>query len=164
MCELLELGLGFSPELTVYENVTLYAAVLGYPRRDGQARVERAIAFAELERFRDAKLKSLSTGMVMRLGFATALQADSDVILLDESSPSGTRNSSASVWLPSSSSQRHKTVVLVSHDLSDVRQFCDRVVLFDAGRVVATGAPDAVIPRYLHLIGTAASPEAAAVE
>ena len=165
MCELLELGLGFSPELTVYENVTLYAAVLGYPRRDGQARVERAIAFAELERFRDAKLKSLTTGMVMRLGFATALQADSDVILLDEILAVGDEEFQRKCLATFIEfRKRHKTVVLVSHDLSDVRQFCDRVVLFDAGRVVATGAPDAVIPRYLHLIGTAASPEAAAVE
>ncbi len=84
MSALLELGLGFSPELTVQENVELYAAVLGYPRREVKRRVEEAIDFAGLERFRDAKLKNLSTGMRARLGFATALQAESDIMLLDE--------------------------------------------------------------------------------
>ena len=81
---LLELGLGFSPELTVHENVELYGAVLGYPRKEISWRVNAAIEFAELERFRDTKLKNLSTGMCMRLGFATALQAESDITLLDE--------------------------------------------------------------------------------
>ena len=84
MSALLELGLGFSAELTVRENVELYAAVLGYPRREVKRRVEEAIQFAGLERFRDAKLKNLSTGMRARLGFATALQAESDILLLDE--------------------------------------------------------------------------------
>jgi lipopolysaccharide transport system ATP-binding protein len=81
---LLELGLGFNNELTVRENVELYAAVLGYPRREVHRRVDAAIDFADLERFRDAKLKNLSTGMRARLGFATALQAESDILLLDE--------------------------------------------------------------------------------
>ena len=84
MSALLELGLGFSAELTVRENVELYAAVLGYPRREVARRVDAAIEFAGLERFRDAKLKNLSTGMRARLGFATALQAESDIMLLDE--------------------------------------------------------------------------------
>src|SRR4030095_17198317 len=81
---LLELGLGFSTELAVRENVELYAAVLGYPRKEVTRRVEEAIRFAGLDRFRDAKLKNLSTGMRARLGFATALQAESEILLLDE--------------------------------------------------------------------------------
>jgi len=154
MCELLELGLGFSPELTVRENVALYAAVLGYPRRDLNARIDAAIAFAELERFRDAKLKSLSTGMALRLGFATALQADSDIILLDEILAVGDEAFQHKCLATFEEfKERRKTVVLVSHDLNQVRRFCDQVVLFDAGRVASIGAPDDVIARYHVLLG-----------
>jgi lipopolysaccharide transport system ATP-binding protein len=154
MCELLELGLGFSPELTVRENVALYAAVLGYPRRDLNQRIDAAIAFAELERFRDAKLKSLSTGMALRLGFATALQADSDIILLDEILAVGDEAFQHKCLATFEEfKERRKTVVLVSHDLNQVRRFCDQVVLFDAGRVASIGAPDDVIARYHVLLG-----------
>lgn len=149
MCELLELGLGFSPELTVHENVALYAAVLGYPRSEVAARVDSAIAFAELERFRDAKLKNLSTGMAMRLGFATALQANSEIILLDEILAVGDeafQRKCIDTFM--GFKRQHKTVVLVSHDLDAVRRFCDRVILFDAGHIVASGDPSSVIDRY----------------
>jgi lipopolysaccharide transport system ATP-binding protein len=159
MCELLELGLGFSPELTVHENVALYAAVLGYPRRDVAARVDSAIQFAELERFRDAKLKNLSTGMALRLGFATALQADSDIILLDEILAVGDeefQHKCLDTFVDFK--RRRKTVVLVSHDLHEVQRFCDRVVLFDAGHIVASGSPVDVIARYHALVEQAPAP------
>jgi lipopolysaccharide transport system ATP-binding protein len=156
MCELLELGLGFSPELTVCENVALYAAILGYPRRQLQARMEQAIRFAELERFRDAKLKSLSTGMCMRLGFATAVQADSDILLLDEILAVGDADFQRKCLQMFVDLKRQgKTIVLVSHDLDQVRQFCDHVILFDAGHVVARGDPEQVIARYLDLVSRA---------
>jgi len=153
MCELLELGLGFSPELTVHENVALYAAVLGYPRREVAARVESAIRFAELGRFRDAKLKNLSTGMALRLGFATALQADSDIILLDEILAVGDEEfQQKCLETFENFKQQRKTVVLVSHDLKEVRRFCDRVVLINAGRIVAVGSADDMIERYHALV------------
>ncbi|OFV89221.1 MAG: hypothetical protein A3J75_07740 [Acidobacteria bacterium RBG_16_68_9] len=162
MCELLELGLGFSPELTVRENVTLYASILGYPRRQLAARVKQAIKFAELDRFRDAKLKNLSTGMCMRLGFATALQADSDILLLDEILAVGDAEfQQKCLGTFVELKQQRKTIVLVSHDLDQVRRFCDDVVLFDAGRVVARGAPEAVIERYLQLLVPSPSPRQA---
>ena len=153
MFELLELGLGFSPELTVQENVALYAAVLGYPRRQVAARIDSAIAFAELERFRDAKLKNLSTGMALRLGFATALQADTDIILLDEILAVGDeefQRKCLDTFIDFK--RRKKTVVLVSHDLTEVRRFCDRVVLFDAGHIIATGSAEEMIARYHALV------------
>jgi len=81
---LLELGLGFQHELSVRENVELYGAVLGYSRASMARRIDEVIAFAGLERFRDAKLKNLSSGMMVRLAFSTALRADADTVLLDE--------------------------------------------------------------------------------
>lgn len=163
MCELLELGLGFNPELTVYENVTLYAAILGYPRHEWEERVERAIQFAELDRFRDAKLKNLSTGMCVRLGFATAVQADSDILLLDEILAVGDADFQAKcIELFLDLKRQGKTIVLVSHDLEQVRRFCDDVVLFDAGRIVDRGDPQEMIARYLDLVGQSQHPAVSA--
>lgn len=158
MCELLELGLGFSLELTVRENVALYASILGYPRRDLTRRVEEAIAFAELTRFRDAKLKSLSTGMCVRLGFATALQADCDILLLDEILAVGDAAFQKKCLDTFADLKRSgKTIVLVTHDMAQVERFCDRVALLDQGRVVASGEPREMIERYNALTATQAT-------
>jgi ABC-type polysaccharide/polyol phosphate transport system ATPase subunit len=159
---LLELGLGFSAELTVRENVSLYAAVLGYPRREARARIEQAIDFADLQRFRDAKLKNLSTGMRMRLGFATALQAHSDVMLLDEILAVGDADfQEKCLRVFADLKRRAGTVVLVTHDLGAVQRFCDRAILLDGGLAVAGGDPDMVIARYLDLVGQRTLPPAA---
>jgi ABC-type polysaccharide/polyol phosphate transport system ATPase subunit len=161
MSALLELGLGFSPELTVRENVELYAALLGYPRREQRRRVAEAIEFAGLERFRDAKLKNLSTGMRARLGFSTALRAESDIMLLDEILAVGDADFQLKCLdVFEDLKQRGRTIVLVSHDLSQVRRFCDRALWLDAGRIAAEGDPDAVIAAYLKSIRAAPRPSA----
>jgi ABC-type polysaccharide/polyol phosphate transport system ATPase subunit len=154
MSALLELGLGFSNELTVRENVELYAAVLGYPRREAAKRVEAAIEFAGLDRFRDAKLKNLSTGMRARLGFATALQAESDILLLDEIRAVGDADFQLKCLdVFEQFKQQRRTIVLVTHGLDQVRRFCDRAVWLEKGRIAAVGEPDAVIPQYLERVG-----------
>ncbi|MEO8601015.1 MAG: ABC transporter ATP-binding protein [bacterium] len=165
MSALLELGLGFSSELTVRENVELYAAVLGYPRREVQQRVDEAISFAGLGRFQDAKLKNLSTGMRARLGFATALQSESDIMLLDEILAVGDADfqlKCLSVF--EDFKRRRKTMLLVSHDLGQVQRFCDEAVWLREGRVAAVGDPDAVIAEYLKTVGAEAAAVAAAKE
>jgi len=146
---LLELGLGFNQELTVHENVALYAAVLGYPRRQMARRVDEAIAFAELERFRDAKLKSLSSGMLVRLAFATALRADADILLLDEVLAVGDarfQRKCVDVFLQLKG--QRKTIVLVSHDLAAVQRFCERVFWLDHGTVAKEGEASEVVSYY----------------
>lgn len=156
MSALLELGLGFSPELTVRENVELYAALLGYPRRELRRRVEAAIEFADLDRFRDAKLKNLSTGMVMRLGFAAALQSESDILLLDEILAVGdARFQRKCLAVFHDLKRRGKTILLVSHDLMQIRRFCDSAVLLAEGRCVLQSDPDTVIQRYLESVAQA---------
>lgn len=153
MSALLELGLGFSPELTVRENVELYAAVLGYPRREIKERIEAAITFAELERFRDAKLKNLSTGMRARLGFATALQAECDILLLDEILAVGDESfqrKCIDVFLDLK--RRRRTIILVTHDLHTVAALCDYAIYIDAGCVAAAGPPEMAIAQYLGSI------------
>ena len=154
MSALLELGLGFSAELTVRENVELYAAVLGYPRREAQRRVDEAIEFAGLDRFRDAKLKNLSTGMRARLGFATALQAESDILMLDEILAVGDADFQLKCLnVFEDLKRRRKTMVLVSHDLGQVQRFCDEAVWLNKGVVGARGDPDRVIAEYLKTVG-----------
>ena len=158
---LLELGLGFNNELTVRENVELYAAVLGYPRGEVHRRVDAAIDFAGLERFRDAKLKNLSTGMRARLGFATALQAESDILLLDEILAVGDADFSLKCLRVFDELKRQRrTMVLVTHDLGQVQRLCDEAVWLQAGRIAAAGDPDDVIRAYIATVGTGAAPTA----
>jgi ABC-type polysaccharide/polyol phosphate transport system ATPase subunit len=150
LAPLLELGLGFQNELTVRENVALYGAVLGYPRADMDRRVDAAIAFAELEQFRDAKLKSLSSGMLARLAFATALRADADVMLLDEVLAVGDAHFQQKCFAAFAElHRRRRTIVLVSHDLMSVQRFCERVYWFERGRLIMEGSAQHVINMYL---------------
>jgi ABC-type polysaccharide/polyol phosphate transport system ATPase subunit len=161
MSALLELGLGFSTELTVRENVELYAAVLGYPRKEVTRRVEEAIRFAGLDRFRDAKLKNLSTGMRARLGFSTALQAESEILLLDEILAVGDADFQLKCLdVFENFKHERRTVVLVTHALAQVQRFCDRALLLEQGRIKADGDPDAVVPIYLQSV---TQPEMAAL-
>jgi len=149
---LLELGLGFNNELTVHENVALYGAVLGYPRKEMARRVNEAIAFAELERFRDAKLKNLSSGMLVRLGFATALRADADILLLDEVLAVGdARFQAKCVDVFMELKRQRKTIVLVSHDLIAVQRFCEQVFWLDGGRLAKAGGAAEVVNYYLYI-------------
>lgn len=153
---LLELGLGFHQELSVRENVALYGAVLGYPRAEMARRIDEVIAFAELEEFRDAKLKSLSSGMMVRLAFATAIRADADILLLDEVMAVGDAQFQRKCIETFEALQRDKkTIVLVSHDLASVQRFCDRAFWLDRGRVVMSGDPAEVVQTYLTVMKTA---------
>ena len=147
---LLELGLGFQQELSVRENVELYGSVLGYSRSAMARKVDEAIAFAGLERFRDAKLKSLSSGMMVRLAFATALRADADTLLLDEVMAVGDAQFQRKcIDVFHGLKRQRKTIVLVSHDLHAVQRFCDHVYWLDKGRLMMGGEAAEVVQHYL---------------
>lgn len=147
---LLELGIGFHPELTLRENIALYGAILGLPREGMPQRIEEVLAFAELERFRDAKLKNLSSGMIMRLAFATALRADADILLFDEVLAVGDAHfQQKCITVFEDLKRRRKTIVFVSHDLSTAQRFCDRIYWIDKGRLVMEGDPVQVASMYL---------------
>ena len=149
---LLELGLGFHQELTARENVALYGTVLGYPRAELDRRIDEVIAFAELERFRDAKLKNLSSGMVMRLAFATALRAEADILLLDEVMAVGdARFQQKCIEVFAELKRKKKTIILVTHDLSAVRRFCERAFWLDKGRLAMSGDATHVVSMYIAI-------------
>jgi ABC-type polysaccharide/polyol phosphate transport system ATPase subunit len=156
---LLELGAGFSPELTGRENVYLNASLHGVPRDVVHARFDAIVAFAELERFIDMPVRTYSSGMYMRLGFAVAVHLDPEIVLVDEAFAVGDAHFQRKCLHTIREIQRAgKTIVLVSHDLQLVERLCTEAVLLQQGRVVAAGPPAAVIGRYHELdMGDAAA-------
>lgn len=147
---LLELGAGFHPDLTGRENVFLNAALLGIPREDVRKRMDHIIEFSGLRDFIDMPVKNYSSGMYVRLGFAVAVELDPDVLLVDEVLAVGDLAFQMKCFDRIRDIQkRGKTILLVSHDLVAVEQFCDDVKLLHQGRMVAEGNPSDVILTYL---------------
>ena len=152
LAPLLELGLGFHNELSARENVSLYGTILGYPTSELEERVAAVIEFAELDRFRDAKLKSFSSGMVARLAFATALLADADILLLDEVLAVGDARFQQKCFEAFGTlKKQRRTIVLVSHDLGSVQRFCDHVFWLDEGKLVMDGPAEDVVRNYMEI-------------
>jgi ABC-type polysaccharide/polyol phosphate transport system ATPase subunit len=148
----IELGVGFNPELTALDNVVVNAALLGMPRAEAIARFPAIIEFAELERFVDLKLKNYSSGMQVRLGFASMIQAEADIYLVDEVLAVGDARFQEKCFDTFRRLKREgRTVVFVTHDLASVERFCDRVVLLEQGEVVADDEPHGVILTYREL-------------
>ena len=145
----LELGVGFHPELTAVENVYLYGAIMGMNRKEMDGKIDSIFEFAELERFRDAKLKNFSSGMYMRLAFATAISTDPDVLLLDEVLAVGDEAFQKKCHDKMDEYRRNgKTIVFVSHALGVVEEMCKRSILLTKGLVKSEGYSEKVIYDY----------------
>ena len=153
---LLELGAGFDPELSGRENIFLNGAMLGHSRRYMERRFAEIVAFAGLEEFIDAPLRTYSTGMVARLGFSIATDVEPDVLLIDEVLSVGDVEFQAKcVERMNRFRELGVTFVLVSHALPTVQELCTRVVWIEGGRVQADGPPAEVIAAFT---GQAAAP------
>jgi ABC-type polysaccharide/polyol phosphate transport system ATPase subunit len=147
---LLELGAGFDPELTGRENVFLNGAILRRSRKEMQERFADIVAFAELEAFIDAPLRTYSTGMVARLGFAVATDCDPDVLLVDEVLSVGDIEFQHKCLRRIEEFRaRGATLVLVSHSLHSVTEICRRAIWIDAGRVVTDGPSADVVDAFV---------------
>lgn len=147
---LLELGAGFHPDLSGRENVFLNAAVLGIPREDIARRMDHIIEFSGLHDFIDMPVKNYSSGMYVRLGFAVAVETNPEILLVDEVLAVGDLAFQLKCLERIRDFQkRGKTILLVTHDLVSVEQFCDEVKLIHHGRLVAQGNPSDVILSYL---------------
>ncbi len=145
----LELGVGFNPELTAEENVRLYGAVMGMSRKEIESRFDDIFEFAELERFRQMKLKNFSSGMYMRLAFATATATDPEILLIDEVLAVGDEAFQRKCYDKMNEFKMDgKTIVLVTHDLDTVRRFCDSAILLEHGRIGSMGNGEKVIDEY----------------
>ncbi len=146
----LSLGVGFHHELTAEENLYLYGAILGIPRRDITRRMSDILRFADVERFRNMKLKNFSSGMVSRLAFALMIETDSDILLLDEIFAVGDKD-----FIPQSFAvleaykKAGKTIVLASHNLALIESYCHKTMLLSEGKLEAFGNTKDVIARYV---------------
>ncbi len=150
---LLELGTGFHPELSGRENIFLYGSVLGLRRAEMARRFDDIVAFSELERFIDIPVKFYSSGMYVRLAFATAINVSADVLLVDEVLAVGDQRFQARCLDYINSLKRQGvTILMVSHDLDSVRNLCDRAIWLDKGRLVASGVTDVVVDKYVQQV------------
>src|SRR5712664_2139410 len=147
---LIELGAGFHPEISGRENVFINGIMLGLTRREIARRFDEIVGFAELEEFIDAPVKTYSSGMYLRLGFAVAINVNPDVLLVDEVLAVGDEGFTHKCLDKFAEFKRsNKTILLVTHALSLVERFCDDAVLLDAGRKQAEGDPKRVVGAYL---------------
>ena len=147
---LIELGAGFHPEISGRENVFINGIMLGLSKREVARRFDEIVEFAELEAFIDAPVKTYSSGMYMRLGFAVAIHVDPDVLLVDEVLAVGDEGFTHKCLDKFAEFKRRgKTILLVTHSLGLVERFCDEALWLDEGRLRAIGDPKRVIDTYI---------------
>jgi ABC-2 type transport system ATP-binding protein len=152
MAPFIELGVGFNPELTARENVVLNGVLMGLTRRDARRRLDAVIDFAELHEFVDLKLKNYSSGMMVRLAFAIMVQADADIMLIDEVLAVGDAAFAQKCMDVFYDRRRAgKTVVLVTHDMATVQGLCHRAMLLHEGELRYIGSPEDAALRYYRL-------------
>lgn len=138
---LLELGAGFDKQYTGTENIYLYGAVLGYSKKFVQERFDEIVDFSGLRSFIDIPVKNYSSGMRSRLGFAIATQVDPDILILDEVLAVGDKDfHEKSEQKILEMMDRGATVLFVSHSMEQVERICNKAILLENGRIVASGS------------------------
>jgi len=150
---LLELGVGFEPELSASDNIYLNGLLLGISRRYIEEKFNEIVNFAEVENFVDQKLKNFSSGMKMRLAFSIAMHATADVFLIDEIFAVGDYSFQQKSLAIFKNKLKNKTVVFVSHDLDQLKQHCHKILWLDKGYIKEIGQPEEVINRYMKSDG-----------
>ena len=153
----IELGIGFNPELTGRENVFMNGAILGLTHKEVVQKYDEIVAFAELKKFMDQKLKNYSSGMQVRLAFSIAIQAHNDILLIDEVLAVGDAAFQRKCYeIFKDIRQSNKTVIFVSHDMGAIKEYCDRAVMIEDGKIVSQGDPNIVANDYIQLFNTEA--------
>lgn len=148
----IELGVGFNAELSGRDNVYLNGAMIGFTRKQMDKMYDEIVEFAELQPFMDQKLKNFSSGMQVRLAFSIAIKAENDILMFDEVLAVGDANfQKKCIDQFIKLKQQKKTIVLVTHGMGTVKQFCNKVVLLNAGKIDFIGAPEDAIARYEEL-------------
>ncbi|HAF63516.1 TPA: hypothetical protein DEQ95_00870 [Candidatus Beckwithbacteria bacterium] len=149
----LELGVGFNPDLSALDNIWLNGVILGMSRKKIAEKLETIIGFAGIKPFINQKLKNFSTGMQVRLAFSIAIQSAGNIFLLDEVLAVGDyefRQKSKRVF--EKMKRQGKTVIIVSHELDQIKELCDRVVWLDHGKIVLNDKPETVIKAYTKFV------------
>lgn len=156
---LLELGAGFNPEFTGRENVYLYGAILGLKRADIEERFDAIAAFADIGAFIDQPVKTYSSGMYVRLAFATATSVDPDILVVDEALAVGDESFKRKCYARIEQiKERGGTILFVSHASETIINICSHAILLDGGELIMQGEPKTVINQYRRLLN--ASPAA----
>jgi ABC-2 type transport system ATP-binding protein len=148
----IELGVGFNPDLTARENVVLNGVMMGLSQKEARRRLDAVLEFAELEEFVDLKLKNYSSGMLVRLAFSVMIQAEADILLIDEVLAVGDaafQQKCRDVFADMKDDGR--TIVLVTHDMTAVQRYCHRAMLLDEGEVRFMGSPEEAGRQYLRM-------------
>lgn len=150
----LSLGLGFDPKLTAVQNVMINASILGLTIREIKSKLDEIIEFAELEKFKDTKVKFYSSGMKSRLMFAVAIHAKADILLMDEffGGVGDERFRKKTEELFKNHFIEGKTIVLVSHGMSEITQYCNRAMALNYGECIAIGDPHEVVDKYRQIV------------
>ncbi len=150
---LIELGAGFDPDLSVRDNIVLYGVMLGFSRKEMKERVFSILDFAELQDYTFAPVKSLSSGMSARLGFAIATDVQPDILILDEVLSVGDESFKNKcqkridkLW------DHHTTILVVSHGLEFIQQSCERAIWLDRGKIRFAGSTEETISHYLESV------------
>lgn len=158
---MLELGAGFHPELSGRDNVYLNGSIYGHDRQTMADRIDSIIQFADLEQFIDTPVKHYSSGMFMRLGFAIAVHMDPEILVIDEVLAVGDANFQAkSHRALQQLKEQGTTILFVSHNAQQVRNFCDKAILLEHGRLIDSGRANDVVDHYERLLaGSSASME-----
>jgi ABC-type polysaccharide/polyol phosphate transport system ATPase subunit len=160
---LIELGAGFHPEISGRENVFINGIMLGLTKREIARRFDEIVDFAEMKDFIDAPVKTYSSGMYMRLGFAVAIHVDPDVLLVDEVLAVGDEGFTHKCLDKFAEFKRRgKTILLVTHSLGLVERFCDDALWMDAGSMKALGDPKRVVGAYITDVETSEEEQLAA--
>ncbi|MBZ9990510.1 ABC transporter ATP-binding protein [Mesorhizobium sp. BH1-1-5] len=155
---LLELGAGFNPEFTGRENVFLNAAILGVARKEMEWRFDEIARFAEIGPFIDQPVKTYSSGMYVRLAFATAINVDPDILVVDEALAVGDEAFQRKCFARIEDiKDKGGTILFVSHGAQAIVQLCTRAILIDGGEKILEGRPKAVISQYQRLVNATAS-------
>ncbi len=150
---MIELGVGFQPDLTGQENVHLNTSLYGLSRRETDDIYAQIVAFSELGEFIDVPVKNYSTGMYARLGFSVAVYLEPDILLIDEVLAVGDEHFQRKCLQRMAELRRRgTTIVLVSHSMHTIEQMCDRACLLVRGRLEAEGDPGKVVARYRELL------------
>ncbi len=150
---LLELGAGFNPELTGRENVTFQMQIYNLSDREIQKKIIEVEAFAEVGEFFDQPMKIYSSGMFVRVAFASAILTDPDILIIDEALSVGDSRFQKKCYDQLNAlKQRGTTVILVTHDIFGAKANCSRLLLLHKGKLIANGNPEDVITEYMHIL------------
>lgn len=146
---LLELGAGFHPEFTGLENIFLNGSLLGLSRDEMQARLPDIISFADIGEHLHQPVKTYSSGMFVRLAFATAINVDPEILIVDEALSVGDMFFQLKCYRKFEEfKQKGKTILFVTHDMGTIVKYCDRAVVLDRGRLIGTGSPRDMVDLY----------------